>query len=55
MEPKEGVAIDDPTATIKCKVINIGDADTNIPTLPSDANTKTYTLKSVNGVLTWSE
>ena len=25
-----------------------------IPPLPSDANTKTYTLKSVNGVLTWS-
>lgn len=27
----------------------------DIPPLPSDANTKTYTLKSVNGVLTWSE
>lgn len=27
----------------------------NIPALPSDASTKTYTLKSVNGVLTWSE
>ena len=27
----------------------------NIPALPSDANTKTYTLKSINGVLTWSE
>ena len=27
----------------------------NIPTLPSDADTKTYVLKSVNGVLTWSE
>lgn len=27
----------------------------NIPDLPSDANTKTYVLKSVNGVLTWSE
>lgn len=26
----------------------------DIPPLPSDANTKTYTLKSVNGVLTWS-
>ena len=26
-----------------------------VPTLPSDANTKTYVLKSVNGVLTWSE
>lgn len=50
IEPKEGDLV-----TIKCKVINIGNADTNIPTLPSDANTKTYTLKSVNGVLTWSE
>ncbi len=28
---------------------------TNIPALPSDANTKTYVLKAVNGVLTWSE
>lgn len=27
----------------------------NIPALPSDASTKTYVLKSVNGVLTWSE
>ena len=27
----------------------------NIPELPSDASTKTYVLKSVNGVLTWSE
>lgn len=27
----------------------------NIPALPSDADTKTYVLKSVNGVLTWSE
>lgn len=27
----------------------------NIPALPSDANTKTYVLKAVNGVLTWSE
>ena len=26
-----------------------------IPELPSDASTKTYVLKSVNGVLTWSE
>ena len=26
----------------------------NIPELPSDASTKTYVLKSVNGVLTWS-
>ena len=27
----------------------------NIPQLPSDADTKTYVLKAVNGVLTWSE
>ena len=27
----------------------------NIPALPSDADTKTYTLKAVNGVLTWVE
>ena len=27
----------------------------NIPTLPSDSETKTYTLKAVNGVLTWVE
>lgn len=27
----------------------------DIPPLPSDANTKTYVLKSINGVLTWSE
>ena len=27
----------------------------NIPELPSDASTKTYVLKSINGVLTWSE
>lgn len=27
----------------------------NIPPLPGDAETKTYTLKSVNGILTWSE
>lgn len=27
----------------------------NIPELPSDASTKTYVLKAVNGVLTWSE
>ena len=26
-----------------------------IPTLPADASTKTYTLKAVNGVLTWVE
>ena len=26
-----------------------------VPTLPSDAGTKTYVLKSINGVLTWSE
>lgn len=32
-----------------------GALKTTIPPLPSDANTKTYTLKSVNGVLTWSE
>ena len=27
----------------------------NIPALPGDAYTKTYVLKAVNGVLTWSE
>ena len=27
----------------------------NIPSLPADASTKTYTLKAVNGVLTWVE
>lgn len=27
----------------------------NIPTLPSDASSKTYTLKAINGVLTWVE
>lgn len=27
----------------------------NIPALPSDASSKTYTLKAVNGVLTWVE
>ena len=32
-----------------------GALKTTIPPLPSDANTKTYILKSVNGVLTWSE
>ena len=32
-----------------------GALKTTIPALPSDANTKTYVLKSVNGVLTWSE
>lgn len=35
--------------------IENGVLKTNIPTLPADASTKTYTLKSVNGVLTWSE
>lgn len=30
-------------------------ADINILPLPSDASTKTYTLKAVNGVLTWVE
>ena len=35
--------------------IKNGVLKTNIPPLPSDASTKTYTLKSVNGVLTWSE
>ncbi len=30
-------------------------ASLSIPTLPSDASTKTYTLKAVNGVLTWVE
>lgn len=27
----------------------------NIPALPSDASTKTYTLQTVNGVLTWTD
>ena len=54
MEPKEGVAIDDPTATIKCKVVNLDGGDTNIPSLPADASTKNYTLNSVNGTLTWN-
>ena len=27
----------------------------SIPTLPSDASTKTYTLQTVNGVLTWTD
>ena len=27
----------------------------SIPTLPTDASSKTYTLKAVNGVLTWVE
>ena len=32
-----------------------GALKTTIPQLPSDADTKTYVLKSINGVLTWSE
>ena len=36
-------------------VIENGALKTTIPPLPADANTKTYVLKSVNGVLTWSE
>lgn len=35
--------------------IENGVLKTNIPALPSDANTKTYVLKAVNGVLTWVE
>ena len=35
--------------------IENGALKTNIPPLPSDASTKTYVLKSINGVLTWSE
>lgn len=35
--------------------IKDGELKTTIPPLPSDANTKTYVLKAVNGVLTWSE
>lgn len=31
-----------------------GALKTNIPPLPSDANTKTYTLQAVNGVLAWT-
>ena len=30
-------------------------ASSNIPALPSDASTKTYTLQAVNGVLTWTD
>ena len=33
--------------------IENGALKTNIPPLPADASTKTYTLKAVNGVLTW--
>ena len=32
-----------------------GALKTTIPPLPADASTKTYTLKAVNGVLTWVE
>ena len=35
--------------------IENGALKTTIPPLPSDANTKTYTLKSVNSLLTWSK
>lgn len=35
--------------------IENGALKTTIPPLPSDASTKTYTLKAVNGVLTWVE
>lgn len=35
--------------------IENGALKTTIPPLPSDASTKTYVLKAVNGVLTWSE
>lgn len=34
-------------------VIENGALKTTIPPLPADASTKTYTLKAVNGVLTW--
>ena len=34
--------------------IENGALKTNIPVLPSDASTKTYTLQTVNGVLTWT-
>ena len=53
MEPKEGAAIDDPTATIKCKVVNLDSGNTNIPSLPADASTSTYVLKAVNGTVQW--
>ena len=36
-------------------VIENGALKTTIPPLPADASTKTYTLKAVNGVLTWVE
>lgn len=35
--------------------IKDGALKTTIPPLPSDASTKTYNLKAVNGILTWSE
>ena len=35
--------------------IENGVLKTTIPPLPADASTKTYTLKAVNGVLTWVE
>ena len=53
MEPKEGTAIDDPTCTIKCKVLNLDGGGTNIPSLPADASTSTYVLKAVNGTIQW--
>lgn len=53
MEPKEGTAIDDPTATIKCKILNLDGGNTNIPSLPADASTSTYVLEAVNGTLQW--
>ena len=36
-------------------VVENGALKTTIPPLPADASTKTYTLKAVNGVLTWVE
>lgn len=35
--------------------IENGALKTNIPTLPSDASTKTYTLQTVNGALAWTD
>ena len=40
--------------TVGSTVYNIPKTN-NIPALPGDASTKTYTLKAVNGVLTWVE
>jgi len=35
------------------KVVTSAQGIEDIPSLPADASTKTYTLQAVNGVLTW--